>query len=126
MLLDPLRLPSFDKINVSDEDADPRQESKYRHEVDKVREHFSRVIGYIQECNAGDSRTQPQRVDGNPSAIRTCEYFGRIPLLGQTVEGSRGDVQIRVGCREDEDEDARIEEPWETGDSTLNHSNDEG
>lgn len=55
------------------------------------------------------ARAQPERIDRHTALIGLCQNPGRTSLQCQSVDRTACNVQIRVGCREDEYQDTSIE-----------------
>ncbi len=126
MLFDALGAARLHEVNVRHEDGDPGQDAENRHQVDEILEDRPRIVGHVEKGDAGDQRRQAQGVDGHAAAVRAREDGEGIPLLGETVQGPGGNVQVAVRGGEDEDEDEGVQEPGQPRDAALDHGHDKG
>lgn len=113
-----LRSSGLDEVNVGDENGTPGQESEDGHEIDKVAKDCLGRCRDVHVCDAADCSRQTQSIKGNSLFVGSGKDFGRMLLDGQSVECSRGNVQIRVGGAEDEDQNASIENGRQGGNTS--------
>lgn len=116
----------LDEVDVSDEDGDPGQDTEDGGQVDKVLEDLLGVIGDVHEGQAGDGGAENQRGIGNATAVGALEDGRGGAVTGQAVEGSAGNVEIRVGGGEDEEQDAGVDDVGQHLDTGKLGGDDEG
>lgn len=100
---------SANEPDVRNEQRDPGQQTEDRGEVDEVSENGLGVVGSVHEGGAAEESRDCQSRDGDTALIGPPEDLGCVTLLGQTVDGTRSDVQIRVRGTEGEDQDTGVE-----------------
>lgn len=110
VLFDALGLARLDKANVRHEDRDPRQDAEYGDEINKIPKYFLRIVCHVEKGNAANQRRKTKGVDWHSATIGASEDGKGIPFLGEAVQGPSGNVQVAVGCGENEQEDAAIQE----------------
>ena len=79
-------------------------------DVSKVAKDVLRSFRYTGEGEAAEQRREPERIDGNAAVVSLRKDLGGLVFSGQTIESSGGNVKIRVGGREDEDQNTGIED----------------
>lgn len=92
-----LRAASAHKVDVGHQDRDPGQESEDGDQVDEVLEDGHGAGVDAEEGEEAEERGQAERVDGDTAAIGAGEDLGGVALDCETVEGTRGDVEIWGG-----------------------------
>lgn len=113
------------EVDVSDEDGDPGQQTEDGDEVDKVTENGLRVVADVHEGKSTESSREGERPNWDTTGISLSEDCGSVSLKSETVDGSGSDVQVGVRGREDEDQDAAVQESWENVDSGDLNGSDE-
>ena len=96
ILAHPLRAPSAHEPDVRYKNRNPGQQAEDGDQIDKIREDFFGVVGYVQEGYASYQGAEGEGVDGQPALVRAREDAVRVPLLGEAVECSCRDVQVAV------------------------------
>lgn len=112
------------EVDVGDQDRDPGQETEDSDQVDEVLEDGLRVVGNVHVGDQSDGRTNGQSIDWDTATVGTGEDLGGLALASETVDSTGGDVQIRVGGREDEQQNASIQDVRQIGDSRVLNGND--
>lgn len=125
MLLDALGSARLHKVNVRHQDGDPRQDAENGHEVVEIFKHLARIVRHVEKGNAGNQRRQAEGINGHPAAIRARKDGEGIPLFGQAVQGSGGNVQVAVRGGEDEDEDAAVDQSRKSRDAAFDNGHHE-
>lgn len=85
---------SAHKVDVGNQNRDPGQESEDGDQVDEVLEHGHGGGVDTEEGEEAEERGETKRVDGDAAAIGAGEDLGGITLDCETVESTRGDVEI--------------------------------
>lgn len=112
-----LGLAGAQEVDVGDEDGDPGEDTKDGGQVDKVAKHLFGVLGDVHKGQAGKQRGGAKRNVGDATAIGALEDGGSGVVGSKTVQGTAGNVQVRVGGREDKDKDTRVDDVREHLDS---------
>lgn len=121
-----LRLARAHEPDVRHEDRDPREQAEDGGHVDEVREHGLGVVGHVEEAQEAEEGGREEGVDGHAAAVGLAEDGRRGAVGCETVQGAAGDVEIRVGGREDEEQDGRVEDVGEGVDVRELDGDDEG
>ncbi len=125
VLIDALCPSRLDKVNVRHEDGDPGQEAKDGDQINEIAKYFAGVLGHVKEGDTGDKGGKPKGIDRDAAPIGPGENWGGVPFLGEAIGRARGDVEVAVGGRENEDYDAGIDQSGQHLDAAQNDSNDE-
>ncbi|GKT67100.1 hypothetical protein ColTof4_12728 [Colletotrichum tofieldiae] len=123
---DVLRLAGLAPPDVSDEDRDPGEQTEDGRQVDEVAEDSLGVVGDVHEGQQGKEGGESKSVDGDTALVSTLEDGGSGAVGCQTIEGTAGNVQIRVGCRKDKDADAGVDDVGDDLDTSELGSDHEG
>lgn len=86
----------------------PSKSTKDCDRVDKVIEYRKRIVTSNKVCQTHEHGGKHKGYPGNTSASALGENAGHSSVLGHAVECSRGDVLIRVGGGDGENQDAMI------------------
>ena len=121
-----LSLACLQEEDVGDEDGNPGHQTEDRGEVDEVAEDLLGIVGHVHEGQASEKSREHQGRVWDTAAVGTSEDGRRRLVGGKTVEGTAGNVQIRVGGGEDENEDTGVDETREGLDTGERGGDDEG
>lgn len=121
-----LRATGLPKGNVRDKDGDPGEDTKNGGQVDKVLKHLAAVVGSVHESQEGEDGAQAQRRPRHTAGIGLLEDGRGRTVRGKAVEGTTGNVQIRVGGGEDKDKDAGVDDVRKDADAGEVGGDDEG
>lgn len=111
---------------MGDEDGDPGQETKDGGEVDKVAKDLLGVTGDVHESQTSEDGRETEGIDGDTTLVGALEDGGSLAVGRKTIEGSAGNVQIRVGGGKDKDTDTRVDDVGEDLDVGEIGSDDKG
>lgn len=114
------------KVDVGDEQGDPGEETEDGDQIHKVFEDGLGVAGDVHVGKAGEAGGDDEGVDGDAAAVGAGEDGGGFALAREPVDGTSGDVEVRVGGGEDEEEDAAVEDVGEDLDAGQLDGDDEG
>ncbi|KFH40351.1 hypothetical protein ACRE_089840 [Hapsidospora chrysogenum ATCC 11550] len=120
-----LHTASLDEVDVRDEDGDPGQKAKDGGQVDKVLEDGASVVGDVHEGQARNGGAQEEGGVRHAATVGAPEDGGSRSVAGKAVERTAGNIQVRVGGGEDEDEDAAINQARQALDSGQLGGDDE-
>lgn len=123
---DVLGAAGLDEVDVGDEDGDPGQDAEDGGQVDEVLEDLTAVVADVHEGEEGEDGADDQRGPRHTAGVGLLEDGRGRTVRGETVERSAGDVEIRVGGGEDEDENAGVDDVGENADTGELGSDDEG
>lgn len=123
---DALGLARAHEPDVRHEDGDPGEQTQNGGHVDEVAEHLLRVVRHVQEGEEAEQGRGEERVDGDAAAVGLAEDGRGRAVRGEAVEGAAGDVEIRVGGGEDEEQDGGVEDVRERVDLGERDGDDEG
>jgi hypothetical protein len=93
----------------------PGQESKDGGQIDKVAKDGFGVVCHIHEGSAAEQCRNSQRRDRNSSLVGPKEDLRGVTLDGESIDGTGGNVQIRVGSTECEEQDAGVDDGRKVG-----------
>ena len=125
VIRDALGAACADEENMRHQEGDPGQQTEDSDQVDKVAENNLGVLGSVHEGGAAEEGRDGESGDGNTAPVSPAEDPGGMTLLGKTVNGTGGNVKIRVGSRESEEQDAGVEETRKMPDVGELDGNDE-
>ena len=91
----------------------------------QVYEDLPRIVGNVHVREQREERANGERVDGNAALVRVAEEPRCLPVFGKAVDSTSGDIKVRVGSREDENEDATVQEAGEELDPCKLNGDDE-
>lgn len=110
-LVDALGPPRLDEVDVRHQNGNPGQDAEDGDQVDEIVKHLLRIIRNVQKGYKRNEGRETKGIYGNPAAVGACEDGMRITLLGKTVEGAGGNVEIAVGSGEDEEQNTGVDKP---------------
>ena len=116
----------LDEVDVRNEDGDPGEQTEDGGEIDKVLENLLRVIRHVHECQAAEQGADNEGGPRHTAVVGALEDTGGILVASKAVQGAAGNVQIRVGGREDKDEDAGVDDVGEHLDTGQGGGDDKG
>ncbi|GKT46287.1 uncharacterized protein ColSpa_06468 [Colletotrichum spaethianum] len=122
---DVLGLAGLAPPDVGDKDRDPGQQTEDGSQVDEVAEDSLGVVGDVHEGQQREEGREAESVDRDATLVGALEDGGGRAIRRQSVEGTAGDVQIRVGRGEDEDADAGVDDVGDDLDTCKLGSDDE-
>lgn len=73
-----------------------------------------------------EGHTRQQGVNRNTSLVDTLEDLGGLSLHGKLEKGSGSDIHIRIGGRENEEENAAVDECRQELDTSKSNCDNEG
>lgn len=123
---DVLSATPLDEVDMGDEDRDPREQAEDSGEVDKVLEDIARVVADVHESQQREACADNKRRPRDTPLVGALEDGGSRAVASKTVQRTTGDVKIGVGGREDEDEDASVDNRRQRIDTCEFGSNNEG
>lgn len=121
-----LSLACLQEEQVGDEDGDPGHQTKDGGEVDEVAEDLLGIVGYVHESQTSEQSREHQGRVWDTTAVGSSEDGRRRLVGGEAVEGTAGNVEIRVGGGEDENENTGVDETGEGLDTGERGSDDKG
>ena len=94
---------------MRNQQRDPRQESEDGGQIDKVAKHRLCVICSIHKSSAAEECGDGQSGNRYTTLVGPLEDLGGMALDGQSVDGTGGNVQVRVGSAEGEEQNGGID-----------------
>lgn len=123
---DTLSLESAHEANVRVENRHPGEGSEDCNEGCEVPEDLLRSGRDSHVGEAADRRAEAQGDVGSVPSVSAHEEARRLSFGGESVEGPRSDVKIRVGGRENEEEDGAVDDIGQDLDVGTLDRQDEG
>lgn len=111
---------------VADQDGDPVQRAEDGDQRDEVAKHGARVLVDVHEAQRDEERRERHRGHGHAARVGLVEDARRLPLGGQRPDGPRGEVDVRVGRRDGEDEQEGVDDAVELADAGDLGGDDKG
>ena len=87
---------------------------------------LARIIGDVEEGQAGKRSADNERRPRHTTLVGALEDGRGGLVTGETVQGTAGNVEIRVGGGEDKDEDTSVDDTGKVGDAGNLGGDDKG
>lgn len=123
---DALSLHPLQHEVVADEDRDPVQRTKHSDQRDEVPEDRGSVLGHVHEAERDEQRRDRDRSDWDAVLVGLVEDRRRLAVLSQRPDGPRGEVDVRVGGGDGEDEQEGVDDAVQLADTRDLGRDDEG
>ena len=123
---DVLGFAGANEVDVGDEQRDPGEKAKNGDQIHKIFEDGLGVTRDVHVGQAGEAGGDGEGIDGDAAAVGAGEDGGRFALARETVNGTSGDVEVRVSGGEDEEEDAGVEDVGKDANAGQLDRDDEG
>lgn len=101
-------------------------DSEVAYQGGEVSEDRQRRVGDANVGQCQEKYTGEEGVDRDTSLVDPLEDLGRLPLNRKLEQGSGTNVNIRVGCRKDEKQNAAVDEGGQELDTGESNGDDEG
>lgn len=120
-----LRFHAPGEVDVAEEDTHPVQGAEHSDQADKVAEDLRRILGGVHVRQGCKNASESHSIQWNALSGGPCEEPWCLAISSQSIKGARTNIDVRVGCAYNEDQETPIDNMGKDRNTSKLHRDDE-